>query len=74
MRRVVLYTTGCPRCRVLERKLDEAGISYAEEEDVNYLVRIGMKSAPALEVDGRLLDFSEALLWVSGLPGERRAE
>ena len=33
----ILYSTGCPKCRVLEKKLDKAGITYeliTNEKDI----------------------------------------
>ena len=48
---MILYSTGCPRCRVLQRKLDEAGISYEVNSNIERMTALGLRSAPALEVD-----------------------
>ena len=34
---VVLYSTHCPRCNVLEKKLQQKNISYEEVNDVNIM-------------------------------------
>lgn len=61
---VVLYSTGCPQCKALERKLDKAGITYDVVSDVDEMLRLGLKSAPALSVDGEVMDFKNAVKWV----------
>ena len=62
---VVMYSTNCPKCRVLEMKLKAKGIGHSVVTDVDEMVAKGMTSAPALEVDGELMGFAEAMRWVS---------
>lgn len=64
---IVLYTTHCPKCKVLESKLKEKGVEYKEETDVNKLVEKGLKTVPVLEVDDKLLTFYDAVKYVNGL-------
>ena len=52
---MILYSTGCPRCRVLQRKLDEAGISYEVNSNIERMKALGLRSAPALEVEDFLI-------------------
>lgn len=59
-----LYTTGCPQCRVLEKKLDIAGINYEVVSDMVLMQQLGIASAPVLEVDGQYLTFAKAIEWV----------
>ena len=62
---VVLFSTGCPRCNVLKQKLDNAGISYETKTDVDEMLDLGILFAPALKVDGEILDFSKAVAWLN---------
>ena len=62
---IVLYSTGCPKCRVLEAKMKAKGIGYAEINDVDVMEAKGIMSLPMLEVDGKMMDFSEAIKWVN---------
>lgn len=62
--KIVLYSTGCPKCGVLKRKLDSAGIQYNVVSDVDEMLKLGMSSAPFLGVDGELLDFNKAMVWI----------
>ena len=61
---IILYSTGCPKCSVLTKKLDAAGIAYTVNTDVDEMVALGIKSAPMLDVNGELMDFSSANSWI----------
>ena len=58
--RVTLYTTHCPKCKVLEKKLNSKNINYNEVTDTNIMISKGFTSTPMLEVDGTIMDFSQA--------------
>lgn len=62
---IILYTTHCPKCKVLTMKLDKKGLNYTEVEDVNTMLAKGIKTAPYLEVDNELMDFTQAVAWVN---------
>lgn len=62
---ITLYTIDCPKCRVLEKKLNEKGISFITNKDVDEMLSKGIQSTPVLEVDGNLLFFSDAISWVN---------
>ena len=59
-----LYSTNCPRCKVLAAKLEEAGIPFNISEDIDEMIDRGFRSAPVLEVDGKYMDFSTAVRWL----------
>lgn len=62
---IVLYSTHCPKCKVLEMKLKQKNLSYTEVDDVDTMLNKGIKAAPYLEVDGELMDFNTAVKWVN---------
>lgn len=64
---VILYTTHCPRCNVLEKKLTQKGIEFKAKTDFDKeeMVKRGFASAPLLEVDGKIMAFSEANEWIN---------
>lgn len=68
MTKCVLYSTGCPKCRVLQAKLDNKGIDYMVINEENVVIdtckNVGADSLPLLEVEGKYLNFSEAIRWV----------
>ena len=61
---VVLYSTGCPQCNVLKKKLDDAGVKYVLETDTTIIEKKGFMAAPVLEVDGEMMTFKPAIDWV----------
>lgn len=62
--KVVLYEHGCPRCKVLKSKLDQKGIEYENISDVEVMKAKGFTEAPKLEVEGKVMDFKEAVEWI----------
>ena len=63
-KKIVFYSTHCPRCLILGKKLKEKGIQYEENNDVQAMLDKGLEMAPALEVDGKMMDFKEAVAWI----------
>ena len=61
---VILYSTHCPKCRVLASKLEQKGINYEEINDVELMQGKGFATVPKLEVDGVVYDFKEAVEWI----------
>ncbi len=61
---IVLFSTGCPKCRVLLKKLDSKGLDYTENKSIEEMQELGITSAPVLKVGEELLDFKSAIRWV----------
>lgn len=66
---VKLYSTHCPRCNVLEKKLTQKGIEFEliDDFDVKTLIKKGFLSAPVLVVDDNYMDFIKANDWLKGV-------
>ena len=64
MRMIVLYSTGCPKCKVLKEKLKSSNIQYVEITDVDTIVKNGIDTVPVLDVDGIRMGFSAANEWI----------
>ena len=62
--KIILYSTHCPKCRVLEMKLKSKNIEYEEVNDVDIMTEKGFMSAPMLEVDGTVMSYGEAIKWL----------
>lgn len=65
--KVILYSTGCPRCTVLKKKLEQKNIDFEVFGDTEAMVNMGMVQVPQLEVGGERLGFTDAVKWVNGL-------
>ena len=59
-----LYSTDCPKCKILKKKLDDAGISYEENNNTEDMVKLGIEQVPVLCTDETLLSFGEAVKWI----------
>lgn len=62
---VTLFSTNCPRCKILERKLTSAGIDYTVNYDIQEVIDAGFKSAPILKVDNTYYNFKEGVDWIN---------
>lgn len=60
-----LYSTGCPKCKILEMKLNQKKIVYSEINNVEAIRQKNILSVPVLEVDGQLLNFADAVNFVN---------
>lgn len=67
MNKVVLYSTGCPMCKILKTKLDQKNIEYQVCENVDIMMEKGFQTVPMLEIDDKLYNFREAVTWVNNL-------
>ena len=64
---ITLYSTGCPKCKVLEAKLNQKKVSYEICKDTEVMVEKGYMTLPMLEVDGEPKDFINAISYVNSL-------
>lgn len=62
---IVLYTTECPQCSVLTKKLEAKGIEFTKNTDVETMLNMGIDAVPMLAVDDKLLSFADAVAWVN---------
>lgn len=61
----ILYTTNCPQCEVLKKKLDAKGIPYTINDSVKEMLELCIQSVPVLKVDDKMMNFSEANAWIN---------
>lgn len=63
-----LYSTNCPKCKVLETKLKQKNIDYEVCTDIEKMKSLKIMSAPILEMDdGNRLNFTDAVKWVNAV-------
>lgn len=60
----VLYSTHCPKCEILQEKLDDKNIKYDICTDKKLMLSKKFLSAPMLEVDGKVMTYLEAIKWI----------
>lgn len=65
-----LYSTNCPKCNVIEKKLKNKNIEFEKitDFDHNKMKEKGFSFAPILETDdGVLLDYSDANNYINAI-------
>lgn len=65
MSKPILYSTGCPRCKIIEAKLGYKNIDYEIVSDMDIIDKLELQTIPSMLVDGEILDFSSAIKWVN---------
>ena len=68
MSEIILYSNGCPKCKVLKAKLEAKNIAFTENNNVEELIPMGYQSLPMLSVNVEFLYFVEANDWVNSQP------
>ena len=65
MDKITLYTTHCPKCSVIEKKLQQKEIEYDIVEDIEEIEKLGYMTVPLLKIGDEILDFVKANEWVN---------
>ena len=67
--KIILYSTKCPKCNILEKKLiqKELDFNLITDFDKKEMMKKGFLAAPILVVDNEYMDFSTANNWVNSL-------
>lgn len=64
--KIILFSTGCPKCNVLITKLNNANIEYdIESENMSEILDLGFTEVPVLKVDDEYMTFKEANNWIN---------
>jgi glutaredoxin len=67
---VILYSTGCPNCKLLEAKLKQNNIAYQKVDDIDIMEQKGFMAVPMLEIGDKTMNFTQANTWIN----ERKAQ
>lgn len=67
MEKIILYTTHCPKCNILKKKLENKHVIFEEIDDVNVMIEKGMQSAPVLEINGEQMNYINAVKYLNNL-------
>lgn len=62
---IILYSTHCPQCIILENMLKELNISYIENNDTETMIEMGFKSVPMLQVNDKIMNMKDAMAWIN---------
>lgn len=65
MEKIILYTTHCPRCEVLMKKLQDKNLNFDIVDDLEIIKEKGITIVPMLDINNNLLNFKEAVDWIN---------
>ena len=65
MQEIILFTTDCPKCKVLKKKLIEKSIEFVENHSIEDMENLGILQVPVLKIEDRLYNFAEAVKWIN---------
>ena len=65
----ILYSTHCPKCKLLEKQLEKLNIEYKVVDDKDVMLKKGFRSAPQLEINGLVMDYPTAMRWIMNKRG-----
>ena len=71
MDKIILYSLPtCPRCKVIEMKLQKLGYEVERCMDEEEIKKLGVKSVPQVKYkDLPIMDFGAAINWIKTLGG-----
>jgi len=64
---IVLFSNGCPRCKILKQKLDDKQIKYSISDDFDEVMDQGLQTAPVLKVNNKYYQFGDAVKLIGEL-------
>lgn len=67
---VIVYTTHCPQCEVLEKKLKAKNIAFTENTNKDEMLQLGFTSVPMVKVEDKILAYAEAIKWINSFTTE----
>lgn len=62
---ITLFSTGCPKCRVLEQKLNAKNIDFIKSSDIQEVIDQGFMSVPVLKINDKYYDFKQGVDWIN---------
>lgn len=59
--KIILYTIDCPKCKILEKKLNMNNIQYDICKDTKLMEEKNIQKLPMLSINERLYSYKEAV-------------
>lgn len=57
----IVYSTGCPQCKILLQKIKEKTIPYEIIDDIKIMESKGILSVPVVEYNGKMYNYIDSL-------------
>lgn len=69
---LIFYSTDCPRCKILQKKMDDAKLEYTKVTDVDALKDLSITKVPMLSIDGNMCGYADAVKYVNEIGGQNK--
>lgn len=64
---ITLFSSNCPKCKILEKQLNGANIPFEINSDLKEVMDKGYRSLPILKLEiGEYLEFNDAIKYIIG--------
>lgn len=58
---ITLYSTNCPKCKIIEQKLEQYNIPYLKINNIDEMIELGLEEVPVVkDSSGEFFDFIAA--------------
>ncbi len=65
---ITVYSTeNCPMCNMLKAKLNASQIDYTVCTDMDTMTKLGIRSVPQMDVDGKLMNLPTAMQYIKSV-------
>ena len=64
MDKVILFSTGCPNCKILKSLLNRKEIIYTENNSIEDMLNLGLNKVPVLCVNDKYYEYQQAKIWI----------
>ena len=61
MEEIILYSNGCPRCKIIEKMLEDKGIRYKKITDTEEMLRLGLTNVPWIKTKDTIMNFKDSI-------------
>lgn len=61
---MILFSNDCPKCKILESRLNSKNIEFIKNDNFEELIEKGFNSAPILKIENKYLTYLEAINWI----------
>ena len=61
----IFVSANCPKCKILKSKLEEKGIEFVANSDLNEIIEKGFRAVPVLKVNDVYYDYIGGIRWIN---------
>ena len=65
MEEIILYSNGCPRCKIIEKMLEDKGIRYKKITDTEEMLRLGLTNVPWIKTKDTIMNFKDSIDYIN---------